>query len=55
MKGIRVHCVAPHSIEFEGGIRKHRKTTVPALYGRALASMPAKRLGRPEEVAAVLR
>ena len=54
MKGIRVNCVAPGSIEFAGGFWERRKTEDPALYGRVLASMPAKRLGRPEEVAAVV-
>jgi 3-oxoacyl-[acyl-carrier protein] reductase len=54
MKGIRVNCVAPGSIEFPGGFWDRRKTDEPALYGSVLASMPAKRLGRPEEVANVV-
>lgn len=54
MKGIRVNCVAPGSIEFAGGFWDRRKTDEPALYGSVLASMPAKRLGRPEEVANVV-
>lgn len=53
-KGIRVNCVAPGSIEFSGGGWEKRKTEEPALYNQVLASMPAKRLGRPEEVAAVV-
>lgn len=53
-KGIRVNCVAPGSIEFPGGTWEKRKTEEPALYGQVLASMPAKRLGRPEEVASVV-
>jgi len=53
-KGIRVNCVAPGSIEFAGGFWEQRKTEDPALYGSILASMPAKRLGRPEEVANVV-
>jgi len=52
-KGIRVNCIAPGSIEFAGGSWEERKTTEPALYNQVLASMPWKRLGRPEEVAAV--
>ena len=54
MKGIRVNCVAPGSIEFAGGFWDRRKTDEPALYHSVLASMPAKRLGRPEEVASVV-
>jgi len=53
-QGIRVNCVAPGSIEFAGGSWEERRTTDPALYNQVLASMPAKRLGRPEEVAAVV-
>ena len=53
MKGIRVNCIAPGSIEFPGGGWERRKTEEPALYKQILASMPAGRLGRPEEVASV--
>jgi 3-oxoacyl-[acyl-carrier protein] reductase len=53
-KGIRVNCVAPGSIEFPGGSWEKRKTDDPALYNQVLASMPAKRLGTPEEVANVV-
>ena len=54
MKGIRVNCVAPGSIEFPGGTWEKRKTEAPALYNQVLSSMPAGRLGRPEEVASVV-
>ena len=54
MKGIRVNCVAPGSIEFDGGFWDKRKTSEPELYNIVLASMPAGRLGRPEEVASVV-
>jgi len=54
MKGIRVNCVAPGSIEFPGGGWERRKSEEPALYKQVLASMPAGRLGRPEEVASVV-
>lgn len=54
MKGIRVNCVAPGSIEFAGGSWEKRKTEEPALYDAVLASMPARRLGKPEEVASVV-
>jgi len=53
-KGIRVNCVAPGSIEFPGGSWEKRKSEEPALYNQVLASMPAGRLGRPEEVASVV-
>ena len=53
-RGIRVNCVAPGSIEFPGGLWETRKKEDPALYNQILASMPAKRLGRPEEVASVV-
>ena len=54
MQGIRVNCVAPGSIEFPGGNWEERRTTDPALYSQVLKSMPAGRLGRPEEVASVV-
>jgi len=54
MMGIRVNCVAPGSIEFPGGFWDVRKTGEPALYNTVLASMPAGRLGYPEEVASVV-
>ena len=54
MKGIRVNCVAPGSIEFAGGSWERRKAEDPSLYNAVLASMPARRLGRPEEVASVV-
>ena len=54
MKGIRVNCVAPGSIEFPGGSWEERKTSEAALYNQVLKSMPAGRLGRPEEVASVV-
>ena len=52
--GIRVNCVAPGSIEFPGGSWERRKTDDPKLYNGILNSMPAGRLGRPEEVASVV-
>jgi 3-oxoacyl-[acyl-carrier protein] reductase len=52
--GIRVNCVAPGSIEFPGGSWERRKTEDPKLYNGILNSMPAGRLGRPEEVANVV-
>lgn len=52
--GIRVNCVAPGSIEFPGGSWERRKTEDPKLYTSILNSMPAGRLGKPEEVANVV-
>jgi 3-oxoacyl-[acyl-carrier protein] reductase len=54
MKGIRVNCVAPGSIEFPGGSWEERRSSDPALYNQVLKSMPAGRLGKPEEVASVV-
>ena len=54
MRGIRVNCVAPGSIEFPGGSWEERRSTDPTLYNQVLKSMPAGRLGKPEEVAAVV-
>ena len=52
-KRIRVNCIAPGSIYFEGGtwdtVRQHN----PALYERILAGIPSGRYGKPEEVAQV--
>lgn len=53
-KGIRVNCVAPGSIEFPGGMWDDRKRDQPALYNATLATCPAGRMGRPEEVANVV-
>jgi 3-oxoacyl-[acyl-carrier protein] reductase len=52
--GIRVNCVAPGSIEFPAGLWDRSKEENPALYAQILNSMPAGRLGRPEEVANVV-
>jgi 3-oxoacyl-[acyl-carrier protein] reductase len=53
-RGIRVNCVAPGSIEFPGGLWEQRKHDDPALYDAILAGIPARRMGRPEEVASVV-
>ena len=52
--GVRVNCVAPGSIEFPGGFWEWRKTNDAALYNATLARCPVGRMGRPEEVAAVV-
>jgi 3-oxoacyl-[acyl-carrier protein] reductase len=53
-RGVRVNCVAPGSIEFPGGIWEQRKHDDPGLYQSVLAGIPAKRMGRPDEVASVV-
>jgi len=52
--GVRVNAVAPGAIEFPGGSWEARRTSDPALYNRALGSIPFGRLGTPEEVAVVV-
>jgi 3-oxoacyl-[acyl-carrier protein] reductase len=49
--GIRVNCIAPGSIFFEGGTWDDAKKNNPALYEGIKASIPSGRLGTPEEVA----
>jgi 3-oxoacyl-[acyl-carrier protein] reductase len=53
-KKIRVNCIAPGSIEFEGGVWGKAKTENPALYKSVLDGIPSGRLGRPEEIANVV-
>ena len=50
---IRVNCLAPGSIEFEGGVWDKAKTENPALYNRMLGNIPFGRMGRVEEMANV--
>ena len=52
-KGIRVNCIAPGSIYFEGGVWDVRKREEPKLYEGTLARIPSGRFGRPEEIASV--
>jgi 3-oxoacyl-[acyl-carrier protein] reductase len=52
-KRIRVNCIAPGSIEFEGGVWDQRKKANDPLYTRVLKSVPFGRMGTPEEVAEV--
>ena len=52
-KKIRVNCIAPGSIEFEGGVWGNAKTQNPALYKAVFDGIPSGRLGRPEEIANV--
>jgi 3-oxoacyl-[acyl-carrier protein] reductase len=52
-KHIRVNCIAPGSIFFEGGAWDNARRKNPALYERTLAGIPSGRYGTPEEVAHV--
>lgn len=50
-KNIRVNCVAPGSIEFEGGVWAAVKKANPKYYESVRATIPFGRLGTAEEVA----
>ena len=50
-KNIRVNCVAPGSIYFEGGFWDVVKNADRAMFDGVVASIPAGRMGHPEEVA----
>jgi 3-oxoacyl-[acyl-carrier protein] reductase len=52
-QGVRVNAIAPGSVEFEGGVWEQRKTDNPALYERTRKSIPAGRMGTPDEIAEV--
>lgn len=53
-RGIRVNCVAPGAIYFEGGFWDQVKQGDRALYDAVEAAIPFGRLGTPEEVASVI-
>lgn len=50
---IRVNCIAPGSIFFEGGTWDVVQKDNPQLYARILGGIPSGRFGTPEEVANV--
>jgi len=52
-QNIRVNCICPGSIFFDGGTWDVAKRDNPPLYAATLASCPAGRMGTPEEVANV--
>ena len=52
-KKIRVNCIAPGSIFFEGGTWDIAQREKPELYQRILAGIPSGRFGAPEEIATV--
>jgi 3-oxoacyl-[acyl-carrier protein] reductase len=53
-KNIRVNCVSPGSVEFPGGTWEERKLANDPVYEAVRNGIPFKRLGRPEEIAAVV-
>jgi 3-oxoacyl-[acyl-carrier protein] reductase len=53
-KNIRVNCVSPGSVEFPGGTWEERKLANDPIYEAVRNGIPFKRLGRPEEIAAVV-
>lgn len=50
-RGIRVNAIAPGSIEFPGGVWAQVKAAQPGVYEMVRGSIPAGRLGTPQEVA----
>jgi 3-oxoacyl-[acyl-carrier protein] reductase len=50
-KNIRVNCVAPGSIDFPGGMWEQIRKANEAMYESIRKTIPAGRLGTPEEVA----
>ncbi len=50
-KGIRVNCVAPGSIEFPDGFWDQTRKGNKSFYDMVVGTVPAGRLGTPEEVA----
>jgi 3-oxoacyl-[acyl-carrier protein] reductase len=53
-QNIRVNCVSPGSVEFPGGTWEARKLASDPIYEAVRNGIPFKRLGRPEEIAAVV-
>jgi 3-oxoacyl-[acyl-carrier protein] reductase len=52
-QGIRVNAIAPGSVEFPGGVWDQRRVDDPVLYERTRKSIPAGRMGTPDEIAEV--
>ena len=53
-KNIRVNCIAPGSIFFEGGVWDFVKQNDKTTYDSVVAGIPFGRMGSPEEVADVI-
>jgi NAD(P)-dependent dehydrogenase (short-subunit alcohol dehydrogenase family) len=50
-KGIRVNCVSPGPVYFDGGAWDYIKQHMPELYDGTLAQIPQGRMGSPSEIA----
>ena len=50
-QGIRVNCVSPGPVYFEGGAWQYIKENMPELYEGTLAQIPQGRMGSPGEIA----
>ncbi len=53
-KGVRVNCVSPGPVYFDGGAWELVKGTMPKLYDWAMKQIPGGKMGTPEEVARVV-
>lgn len=51
--GVRVNSIAPGSVEFPGGLWANVRQHEPGVYERVRSSIPAGRLGTPQEIADV--
>jgi 3-oxoacyl-[acyl-carrier protein] reductase len=53
-KRIRVNCVAPGAVEFEGGVWDRRRRSDPDLYREVRDRIPFGRMGMPADIAHVV-
>lgn len=49
--GIRVNCVSPGPVYFEGGAWEYIQNNMPDLYNSTLADIPSGRMGTPQDIA----
>lgn len=50
-KGIRMNCVSPGPVDFEGGVWQMIKEAMPDIYSQVENSIALGRMGTPEEIA----
>lgn len=50
-QGVRMNCVSPGPINFEGGVWEYIRENMPDVFTQVESSVALKRLGTPEEVA----